>query len=81
MKIKLKYKSNLSEVFLKPALASVIMIICTLSLFLFLLDRMNSIMMNCVLSIAVGEPIYIVAILILGVFNYDYVKGRINRRG
>lgn len=80
MKIKLKYKSNLGEVFLKPALASVIMIICTLSLFLFLLDRMNSIMMNCILSIALGGVIYIVAILILGVFSYDYVKGKINKK-
>ena len=37
-------------------------------------------MMNCILSIAVGGVIYIVAILILGVFSYEYVKGKINKK-
>lgn len=80
MKLKLKYKSDLKEIFLKPLLASVIMIIGTLSLFLFLLDRMNSIVLNCILSISVGGVIYISLVLILGIFNYEYFKGKIDNK-
>ncbi|MGL5615864.1 MAG: putative polysaccharide biosynthesis protein [Sarcina sp.] len=80
MKLKLRYKTDLKEVLWKPILAAIIMMIGTLTLFLFLLERMESIVLNCVISISIGGVIYIILVLVLGIFDYQYFKGKVENK-
>lgn len=72
----LQIKVNIFECFIKPALASIIMIICVVFLYMYVYNITVSNFVACISSILAGVVLYLLLITILGVFKYDYFKNR-----
>ena len=68
------------NVMIKPLIASVIMIIGVMAAYIYLLGLNNSMKRASLISISLGIIIYIVSIVILGVFKYDYIKDKFVKR-
>lgn len=79
MKRKLEVKVNLNDVLVKPAFASLIMIISVMASFTFLRNNSVGSSLACLISIVLGIIIYVVLIIILGVFSYNYIKEKLFR--
>ena len=79
MKRKLEVKVNLNDVLVKPAFASLIMIISVMASFTFLRNNFVGSSLACLISIVLGIIIYVVLIIILGVFSYNYIKEKLFR--
>lgn len=80
MKKRLKIKVDVYDVFVKPALASVMMIIVVMMVFMFLRNNYMGNSLACLISIILGIIIYILLIIIFGVFSYNYIKERFFKR-
>lgn len=79
MKKKLQVKVNLNDVLIKPAFASLVMIIGVIASFTFLRNNYVGSSLACLISIFLGIIIYVVLIIILGVFSYNYIKEKLFR--
>ena len=77
MQRKLQVKVNLNDVLVKPAFASLIMIIGVMASFTFLRNNSVGSSLACLISIVLGIIIYVVLIIILGVFSYNYIKEKL----
>jgi stage V sporulation protein B len=76
----LKLKLNIHEVIIKPAYASVIMIISVVILFANVYNITKSNGISCLISISAGIAIYIAFTFVFGIFDYTRVKSRIKKK-
>lgn len=68
------------DVMIKPAIASLIMIIGVMFSYIYIIGIGKSMKLASLISISLGIIIYLLLIVILGIFKYDYIKNRLNRR-
>lgn len=80
LKIKTKCKVSIYESFVKPSYAAISMIIVVLFSYNFIMERLDSNSISCLLSIFMGIIIYMIAILIFKVFEVDEIKNRLARK-
>ena len=80
LKIKTKCRVSIYESFVKPAYAAISMIIVVLFSYNFIMERLDSNSISCLLSIFMGIIIYMIAILIFKVFEVDEIKNRLARK-
>lgn len=71
-----KYKINWGQVFIKPLIASLIMMIVSLSTFLFFIDYIKIIPLSCIISILISITVYGLLILSFKVFDYNVLKDK-----
>ncbi|WP_238883685.1 polysaccharide biosynthesis protein [Clostridium sp. YIM B02551] len=79
LKMHLKLKIKFYEILIKPAYATIVMIIGVMGSYVALTYKINSPSLACLISIFLGIIIYIVLIVILGVFKYDTIRSRLRR--
>lgn len=79
MKLKLSTKFGFYNNFIKPALASTIMIISVLIVYTMFYNKTVSNSFSCLASIGVGAIVYGVSILVLKVIDIDEIKYRFKR--
>lgn len=77
---KTKCKVSIYDSFVKPGYASISMIIVVLFSYNFIMERLDSNSISCLLSIFMGIIIYIISILIFKVFDVDEIKNRLVRK-
>ena len=80
LKTKAKCKVSVYDSFIKPGYASVAMITVVLFSYNFIMERVDSNSISCLLSIFMGIIIYMIAILIFKVFEVDEIKNRLARK-
>ena len=80
LKSKTKCRMNIYESFVKPAYAALIMIISVMITYTFIMGKIQSNSISCLLSVFMGIIIYIIAILVLKVFEIDEIKSRLVRK-
>ena len=80
LKTKTKCKVSVYDSFIKPGYASVAMITVVLFSYNFIMERVDSNSISCLLSIFMGIIIYMIAILIFKVFEVDEIKNRLARK-
>ncbi|OFI06573.1 stage V sporulation protein B [Clostridium acetireducens DSM 10703] len=81
VKKKLDIKINYYDIMIKPAFASVLMIIAVVFIYMYVYNYTISSRIACLVSIFSGILAYGVLIILFGVFNYRYLKSRFfNRR-
>lgn len=73
----LKIRINYYDILIKPAAASIIMIISVVFIYMNVYNYTVSNSFSTVIAIAAGGAIYLFLILIFGVFKYSYIKKRI----
>jgi len=76
MKRNLKVKINYYDVLIKPAFAAILMIISVVFIYMYVYNYTVSNGISTLLSIGVGGIIYIILIVVFGVFKYSYVRSR-----
>ena len=80
LKSKTKCKVSIYDSFVKPAYASVAMIVVVLFSYNFIMERIDNNSISCLLSIFMGIIIYMIAILLFKVFDVDEIKNRLVRK-
>lgn len=80
LKTKAKCKVSVYDSFIEPGYASVAMITVVLFSYNFIMERVDSNSISCLLSIFMGIIIYMIAILIFKVFEVDEIKNRLARK-
>lgn len=80
LKTKTKCRVSVYDSFIKPGYASVAMITVVLFSYNFVMERVDSNSISCLLSIFVGIIIYIIAILVFRVFSINEIKNRVVRK-
>lgn len=76
----LNVKINIYESIIKPAYASIIMVITVVFIYLNVYNNTMNNAIACFTAIFLGLIIYLILILIFGIFNYDQIKRRIIKR-
>lgn len=76
LKIKLKYYS----IFIKPAYASIIMIISVVFLYMYVYNKTMNNAISCIISVFFGIILYCVLIIAFGIFSYDQIKRRVFKK-
>lgn len=79
LKIKLKTKFNLKETFIKPLIASILMIIGVLVALSYLKNIITSNTISCLAAILFGIILYIILIILLKIFTLKDIKSKISR--
>ena len=79
MKLKLGTKFRFYNNFIKPALASVLMIIFVLIVYSMLYNKTGSNSFSCIASIGIGAIIYGVSVLVLKVIDINEIKYRFSK--
>jgi len=77
IKRKLKLSLKVTQTFIKPIIASVVMIIISLFSYSFVYNKTGSNTYSCLIAIFLGIIIYGILILILRIFSIDDIKNRI----
>lgn len=80
MKFTLRVRFSLYEIIMKPAYASVIMMLFVLISYNTIYKNTTSNGISCLISIFLGMIIYIILIIIFRVFNIEEIKSRLKRR-
>ena len=80
LKKTLKIKINYYDVLIKPAFASILMIIAVVFIYMYVYNYTVSNGISSLLAIGAGGIIYIVLIIIFGVFKFSYMRKRFLRR-
>lgn len=80
MKKNLKISLDYFDVIIKPTLASGLMIIAVVFIYMNVYNYTVSNAISCVVSVLGGALVYGVLILLLGVFKYSYIKKRFLRK-
>ncbi|GKX68726.1 putative polysaccharide biosynthesis protein [Inconstantimicrobium mannanitabidum] len=78
--IKTEYRCNIFENLIKPSLAAVIMILSVLFVYMKLIFITRNSIVATLISIFVGIIIYVLLLILLGVFDYDFLKERYLKR-
>lgn len=79
IKVKLGVKMQLYSNFIKPAYATIFMIIAVLTLYNLFYTNTKSNSLSCLLSISIGAIIYSIGILVLRVFSVQELRGKLKR--
>lgn len=79
IRVKLNLKLDIYKNFVKPSVASLIMIICVLITYIFLFDRTSSNTSSCLIAIFLGIIIYGISIIVLRIFSLDEIKNKITK--
>lgn len=74
LKIHLKVKINLYDSIIRPAYAAVIMIIAVVFIYLNVYNSTINSSIACISAIFIGSIIYIILILLFGIFDYNKIK-------
>lgn len=77
---KLNVSVNYYDIIIKPAFASIIMIIGVVFIYMFAYNYTVSSRLACLISILCGIFLYAILVVIFGIFNYDYLKRRLLKR-
>lgn len=77
IKRKLKLSLNVIQTFIKPIIASVVMIVISLFSYSFVYNKAGSNTYSCLIAIFLGIIIYGILILTLRIFSIDDIKNRI----
>lgn len=77
IKRKLKLSLNVTQTFIKPIIASIVMIIISLFSYYFVYNKTGSNTYSCLIAIFLGIIIYGILILTLRIFSIDDIKNRI----
>ena len=80
LKTKTRCKVSIYDSFVKPGYASISMIVVVLFSYNFIMERLESNSISCLLSIFMGIIIYMISILIFKVFEVDEIKNRLARK-
>jgi stage V sporulation protein B len=80
MKKTLKLSMDYFDVIVKPILASSLMIISVVFIYMNVYNYTVSNAISCIVSVVVAALVYGVLILVLGVFKYSYIKKRFLRK-
>jgi stage V sporulation protein B len=75
----LKIRLNYYDILVKPAFAAILMIIAVVFAYMYVYNITVSNGISCLASIAAGGLLYIILILLFGVFKYSYIKKRFLR--
>jgi Membrane protein involved in the export of O-antigen and teichoic acid len=67
------------ETTIKPAFAAMLMTIGVVFIYQYVYNNTMSNALACIISISAGGAVYIGIILLLGVFNYNYIKKKLVR--
>ena len=76
----LNVKINFYDSIIKPAYASIIMVIAVVFIYSNVYNNTMSNSMACFVAIFLGVIIYLILILLFGIFSYSQIKRRIGRR-
>jgi stage V sporulation protein B len=79
VKKNLNIKMNVVDAFIKPAIASIIMIITVVFSNTSVYNYTRSIRVSCIISILIGVIAYIIFIFILRIFEYEDIKKKLSR--
>ena len=79
LKKKIKISININKIFIKPFIASVVMMIGVMYSYSFLLIKTESNGLSCLTSIFLGIIIYMILIIMLRVFTISEIKNKISR--
>jgi stage V sporulation protein B len=79
MKFTLRIKLNLYEILIKPAYASILMILFVIISYNVVYTNTKSNGISCLTAIVLGMIIYIILIILFKVFNIDEIKSRIKK--
>jgi stage V sporulation protein B len=79
LKKKIKISININKIFIKPFIASGVMMIGVMYSYYFLLGKTESNGLSCLTSIFLGVIIYMILILLLRVFTINEIKNKISR--
>lgn len=74
--VKLKIKLKYYDILIKPAYASIIMIIGVVFIYGYVYNKTMNNIISCGISILLGVVIYSILIIIFGIFNYNDIKRR-----
>ena len=77
IRVKLKLKLDIYRNFIKPSIASLIMIVCVLITYVFLFYKTSKNTSSCLIAIFLGIIIYGISIIVLKIFNLDEIKSKI----
>ena len=78
MKNRIKVKIDVFNNFIKPLIASIVMIIAVMSFYIHVYTYTNSNTISCLFAILLGGIIYILAIVILKIFSIKEITSKIN---
>ncbi|MBK1809587.1 polysaccharide biosynthesis protein [Clostridium sp. YIM B02505] len=78
--LKLKVRIDYGAAVMKPLAAATIMILVVLITYINIFNRTSSNGIACLISVFLGIIIYVILIVILGVFKYDYIKSKFLKR-
>lgn len=76
LKRKLNIRINYFETLIKPAFASILMIIAVVIIYMNVYNYTMSSRFSCFLSILIGIIIYIILLILFRIFRYSYIKNR-----
>ena len=74
---KLGVKINYYETAIKPAYASILMTIGVVFIYQYVYNNTMNNALACLISISIGGALYVFMIVILGVFNYSYLRSKL----
>lgn len=77
---KLKVKMKISDIFIKPAFASTLMIIAVVIVYMNVYNYTISSKIACILAIAFGMLIYSILVVLFRIFEYSYVKKKLFKK-
>ncbi|WML36316.1 polysaccharide biosynthesis protein [Clostridium sp. OS1-26] len=77
---RLKIRLNISDIFIKPAFASLLMIIAVVIIYMNVYNYTISSKISCFISITSGMIIYGILVILLRVFRYSYVKKKLFKK-
>ena len=77
IRVKLKLKLDIYRNFIKPSIASLIMIVCVLITYVFLFYKTSKNTSSCLIAIFLGIIIYGISIIVLKIFSLDEIKSKI----
>jgi stage V sporulation protein B len=80
LKRTLKIRINYYDILVKPAFASILMIIAVVITYMYVYNITVSNGISCLISIAAGGALYGLLIIAFGVFKYSYIRKRFLRR-
>ena len=80
VKKKMNISINYYNTVIKPAYASVLMIIAVIFVFSKLYSYNLSIKVACIISITIGILVYTLFIIVFGVFKYSYIKDKLKSK-
>lgn len=75
----LNIRINIISAFVKPAIASIIMIIAVVFSYASVYNYTMSVALSCVISIIIGVFVYLLFVFLLRIFEYEDIKKRFSR--